>query len=456
MDSTQQGKQFVRDIIKKAHVKLSDFLNYTDFHLTRAQQLLVASKNELQKYLEDRNKLINEIDQKEYEIDQLRNKMNQLTGSNMDELFSLQKQINDKMKLLSQSEKKLRQTEKKLSQFEYQSRQIEKEKVRAIEERNQIKHEFDELNKNLTSLKKDILLKEEEIKELQDHQANSQDIQKAEKLLTDLLEEKHIAESVLETVQSNLKDKMLEVSSLTTKLNELNEKIKLKEQEVIVQLEEIRQLEDKIENQDKERHFLEKQYDESILELSLYKEDYERMSIELNNMKERSVLNDEELKNAINEKNLEIENLNAILENTQDKLNAAESIRLDLTDQEKEIIKVLQIEYEPRFRSLYSQSDFQHEFLNDFYVLNPSDRLKVEACIVNLNYNFQQNSHKVRPNPVKAGNKNIWEYPFADTGRIYFLRENDRVLFYRISRTKNGKGRLDQKRVISWLKEKAN
>lgn len=85
----------------------------------------------------------------------------------------------------------------------------------------------------------------------------------------------------------------------------------------------------------------------------------------------------------------------------------------------------------------------------------PSDRLRVEACIVNLNFNYDHHMYKVRPNTVKTkANTTINEYPFGHdkVGRIYFKRENGKVNFYRISRTKNGKGNLDQDRVIEWLK----
>jgi hypothetical protein len=110
-------------------------------------------------------------------------------------------------------------------------------------------------------------------------------------------------------------------------------------------------------------------------------------------------------------------------------------------------------EYEPRFRTLYDQCNIEREFYSDFFSLIPSSRLKVEACIVNLNFHYDQNMAKVRPNTEKTNRgTTIDEYPFGREGRIYFRKDNRTVNFYRISTNKNGKGKLDQARVIAWLK----
>lgn len=120
-----------------------------------------------------------------------------------------------------------------------------------------------------------------------------------------------------------------------------------------------------------------------------------------------------------------------------------------------EELRILKHEYEPRFQTLYRDCYLHEAFFNDFFLLTPSDRLKVEACIVNLNFNYALNISKVRPNTVKT-NKGLTlnEYPFGvgNTGRIYFRKNQGKVHFFRISRTKNGRGRLDQKKVIAWLK----
>ena len=121
-----------------------------------------------------------------------------------------------------------------------------------------------------------------------------------------------------------------------------------------------------------------------------------------------------------------------------------------------EALQILEQEYEPRFRTLYKECNIHSEFYRDFFSLIPSDRLRVEACIVNLNFNFQLHMSKIRPNTVKTNHgTTIYEYPFGQdrVGRIYFNKDKGSVNFYRISRTKNGKGKLDQDRVIAWLKK---
>lgn len=119
-------------------------------------------------------------------------------------------------------------------------------------------------------------------------------------------------------------------------------------------------------------------------------------------------------------------------------------------------MKILEQEYEPRFAELYKNCIFHKEFFRDFFTLIPSDRLRVEACIVNLTYRYEENAHKIRPNNVRTNRKlTINEYPFGQDhlGRIYFKKRNHQVEFYRISRTKNGKGDLNQQQVIAWLQK---
>lgn len=185
-----------------------------------------------------------------------------------------------------------------------------------------------------------------------------------------------------------------------------------------------------------------------------YREQYHSGLLELEEFHEKLHQREEEHLGELIDSGDKIDRLEKNLLDKRNELAIQKEMQGEPAIISSEALEVLEQEYEPRFDTLYKESVFNPEFFRDFFTLIPSDRLRVEASIVNLNYNYDLHTPKVRPHSVKTRGGSLNEYPFGRdrVGRIYFNKDKGKVNFYRISRTKSGRGKLDQKRVIAWLK----
>jgi len=89
----------------------------------------------------------------------------------------------------------------------------------------------------------------------------------------------------------------------------------------------------------------------------------------------------------------------------------------ELNEEER---KILEREFEPRFRKIYPNMKFTKQFFNDFFHLTVSDRIKAELCIAQLHYQFHTAISKVRPNTVDTKIGAVWNTLFRKKEEFIF------------------------------------
>ncbi|QNK87234.1 hypothetical protein H7992_18805 [Sporosarcina sp. resist] len=343
------------------------------------------------------------------------------------------------------------------------------EKDQALSERNWLKSEYDHLQVIMKDnvVKQELLTAElEELKRSQETFETPADIPNFDTSFYEKIEgkkeeidrlnrENKVHEMKFKELESRLMEKVRLVSELSGLLQIVQSELDKNEQEIMglqkfnhAQVQEI----------DKGKILSYELKQEMIIlqaKSASHEEEYNIALMEYESIKEMIRQVDDDYLQSIVESDEKIKRMENDLLNEQNNLAIERGNNGEPSEISIETLEILEQEYEPRFETLYRESVFQPEFFKDFYTLVPSDRLRVEASIVNLNYYFDLHASKIRPNEVATRKATkILEYPFGhdNIGRIYFKRAANRIQFYRISRTKNGKGKLNQDRVIDWLK----
>lgn len=332
------------------------------------------------------------------------------------------------------------------------------EKMRFMNERNFLRSEYDHLQ----------VIIEQNLKQKSELEQELNLLKNSDQLHTNtkIAELTQAIESLSDENQKNkvnLENRKVELVEKMKQLSTNNQLLITSQKELSVKEDVIKSLEIDLEQSlNMQNLFLDertqmklemqKQYhliEENRLELDMINSEKDEIKLQLDELNEVYMTDLETAESEVNR-------LKEKLTNEQNNLAIEMEENGSPQKMDAETLRILEQEYEPRFNTLYKDCVLSKEFYSDFFMLIPSDRLKVEACIVNLNNHYERSMAKVRPNSVQASSGlRINEYPFGSDhiGRIYFKRTNGKINFYRISRTKNGKGHLDQKRVIAWLQK---
>ncbi|WP_456276558.1 hypothetical protein [Bacillus sp. AK128] len=483
-------KKFFEDVSKEVVPKvkqslqigqklLSSILNKVDSELTKTIKILIEKQDKIKQFIQDKDLLLKEIERKEFEVSQLREQINHIKSqSQNDQLDSLRDELNHKLDDLLNSQHRYYELESKIEAEQKRVEELVLDKQNIERDRNALKARYEKIKVTLADNRNKTNQLEKEIKDLQERQlhyetlldksVSNEEIQKYEQLLKDMQREyeskiegqmllkdefDRVTQEQKEMEQSLLK-KMTEITKLSNELNasiltleetkkektSLKSKLQTKEKALkqskkqILTLQEelvkLKQLQDTYElkyqtalqDYEKERDKLAKNYEDFTNDMALYEE--------------------------------RIQDLQNELIDKQNEIAIAKAENGEAEDLSEEEYKIMEREFEPRFNNLYKNCKFHPEFLSDFFRITPSDRLKVEVVIMNLNYHYDVTTSNVRKNPIKTKTSTILEYPFGtdSVGRIYFNKENHTVHLYRLSRTKNGRGKLTQDHVIEWLK----
>lgn len=454
-------KPLINKLLERGVGWLSNLISATDHSLTKASIFLQKKGKEIEDYMIDRGKLLSAIQLAQNEIDSLRSVIDENNIEQTENMLLLHEKLEQRTEELLNNQQQLSKLHKSVEKSKNTISELSVEKEQAVNDRKLLRSEYN----NLQNIINDNLMKQEELKDeiasLKTNvitgqiNPNQHQIREHEDRIEYLQQENIDYEKRYTDIQEQLKEKMSLVVQLNGQLQQAEIEINEKQSQVIILEQKAKDFQGEIRNYSLQTKKLKKDLARNKVEMKTQKQKSEELyvlinelSIKLNNTDlkylENMIKTDEEIK--VLKNNLLDEQNNLAIEKER---NGAPA---EITP---EALRVLEQEYEPRFQTLYQSSFLHDEFYRDFFSMIPSDRLRVEACIVNLNFNYDQHMYKVRPNTVKTrASTTINEYPFGHDkiGRIYFKRDNGKVNFYRISRTKNGKGSLDQERVIEWLK----
>lgn len=164
----------------------------------------------------------------------------------------------------------------------------------------------------------------------------------------------------------------------------------------------MQQAEEKLKQKENEISDLQALLTKKNIELKEQQKDYYKIQNEMNDISHKINENEQYVELAVSEmkrlesqlSQMEEEYIQEIilleeeLDKKQEELAMERAENGEPYEISAETFDVLEQEYEPRFKTLYKNSVFHDKFYKDFYSLVPSDRLKIEAAIANLNYHF--------------------------------------------------------------------
>ncbi|WP_409252105.1 hypothetical protein V1502_18730 [Bacillus sp. SCS-153A] len=483
-------KNFIEDVkndlvpimkgtLKAGQYILSNLLNRIDSDLTKMINVLKEKQQNLKQYLIDRDELLKQIEGKHQEAERLKEQINKVKReADSQQLGQLRKELNMKLDELIGSQKKYFDLEEKIKKEENKTKQLLQDKLSIENDRNKIKSKYDKLQKILKENREKTTQLESQIHELKQKETHLQEqIKKAEskaqveelkKSLRDLqgiynqkIKEQNGLEKEIEEYQREFKELEKQLIQKVTELSKISKELHSVNMALSKSEEEKKNLKTSLETNEKSLKKSTEQMnklEQEVSRLQYLEGEYEKKYSLA--MKEVKVIEDQlaaSQETAINEMAAYEEQIESLQREIIDKQNEVAMTRAEngeaqeLSIEEREI---MEREFEPRFKVLYKGCKFYPEFYSDFFRVTPSDRLKIEAAIVQLNYNFELTMTNVRPKPIKTKTNTILEFPFGSdaAGRIYFQKQNHIIHLYRISRTKNGKGRLTQNNVIEWIK----
>jgi chromosome segregation ATPase len=473
-DKTKEMAPKVKHTFKKGHKMLVSIFNKIDFDLTRTIRILRDKQERLKQFIINRENMVREIERKENEVNQLREQIYSLkNSSNSEQLDVLRMELSNKLDDLLTSQQKYYELESKIEEEQKKVSLLIRDKQKLEQDRNSLKLRYDNVKtkfnankkktKNLEQELNELKIKEIHYEELLHKSTSKEELQHYEKQLEELQKQFNIKNTEYESIitennqfkqdQIELEQRLLQkMSSLSKLSNELNSanialqhiqeeknmiktKLQTKEKDLKAANLKITKLEVEVKQLKQLEKEYEHKYDTALKEMkkaeSLLGEYQEDFSNDMISYEERL----QELQNELVDK--------------QNELSIVKAEKGEAENLSQEEKRVLEREFEPRFNVLYKNCCFHPEFLSDFFHITPSDRLKVEAAIVQLNYNYGQAVTNIRPSCIRARRNKILEYPFGtdSVGRIYFHI----VHLHRLSRTKNGRGKLTQDNVIEWL-----
>lgn len=470
----------VKQSLQKGHKFLSRLLNNMDFDLTNAIKILKDKQEKIKQFIQHKDHLMREIERKEFVVSQLREQINLIKGhSNFKQLDYLRNELNHKLDDLLNSQRSYYELETKIEAEQKKVEELVDDKQKLERDRNTLKLKYEKTKETLVENKSKTEKLEKEMMELQEKQlhyetqlqnsASKEEVKKHEQLLKNLQQEYEVklaeqnflkdeyekAKKLQKEMEQSLLQKMLEITKITNELiganltledikkEKADLKFKLQSNELVLKQSknQIVRLEEEMEGLKKSKETYEAKYQVAIQESEKIRADLDNNYKEFTN---EMVIYEER-----------IQDLQSELIDKQNEIAIAKVENGEADGLSEEEHNIMEREFEPRFNILYKNCQFYPEFLSDFFRITPSDRLKVEVVIMNLNYNYNITISNVRPKTIRTKSTTILEHPFGtdSVGRIYFNKKNHTVHLFRLSRTKNGRGRLTQDNVIEWLKK---
>ncbi len=469
----------VKSVLDKGQKFFLKFINRVDYNLTKTLEVLREKQSQLKQYFIERDDLLKQMERKEKEVDYLKNQMELLrSNSQTKELDELRKELNVKLDDLLKTQKTYFELENKIVEEQEKVNKLTTTKQKLEKERNVIKSKYDQLK---VTIEENVSQKESlqrEIDELREKEVHY------EKLLQGSIsnEDKIEYENTLVKLKSESEAKSIELAKRIQRYNQLKGEYKDLERTLLSKVSEISQLNTSLNkigrelekaNTDKkyyrdELHSKEEslngskqkivQLQEKIEQLKMverqYTEQYNLAVSEADALRQKWKQDEKGFYMIMDDYEDKIQRLKNELLDHQNELAIARAEHAEPEELNKEEKEILEREFQPRFSTLYKNCFFHEEFFRDFFHVTPSDRLKIESIIALLNNNYDQVVSNIRKNSIKTNSEIILEYPFQtdSAGRIYLNKKNNLIYFYRISRTKNGKGKLTQANVIEWLK----
>lgn len=447
--------EFFSKLAGKSYGWLSRLLNRTDHTLTKVMEYVGEKKATLDQYLIDRTTLLASIENAHHEVDRLKKEIDETKQDYESRRVSLLEKLAEQTENLMSYQKEYAALEKAAEQSKLALSQVEQEKENAVHERNFLKSEYDHLKTIIDTKTEELAAFRSALDVLKSSSSSTdEEIEAKEKQIIEL--EYYYREQLhaMGKLQEQLTEKMKEVAKLSGQLQKLETLVEKQDEQAILLKHQITKVQSDLEKE--QAAFQSLKYTLVLTEEKMKrKERQAREAEQLASLLEQELLEKERLfKSNMDDAADELIRLEEELMDVQNKAAEERAKYAEQINISPEVLETLQQEYEPRFKVLYTNSVFTSNFFNDFYSLNPSERLKVEATIVRLNTNFDVTMSSVRPKTVRTGGrKALLEFEFGQdkAGRIYFRKDDGKVHFYRLSRTKNG-GRLSQKHVIEWLK----
>lgn len=465
--------------IEKGQKFISSILNKVDFDLTKTIEILKGKQEKIKQFVQDKETLLREIEKKEFEVKQLREQISYFKNHYPSEqLDYLRLELNQKLDDLLHTQRNYDELEAKIENEQKKVETLLTEKQTLEFDRNSIKSKYERTKATLVENESKTVQLEKELQKLQEKQyqyetllQNSISKEEIKKYVQEIqhiqqeyevkiLEQNHLLEEneqiqlEKKEIEQSLLQKMLEITKISNELNGVTQALSNRNKEKTA-------LKAKLKKSQKELAQSKFQIASLEEEMKLLKEAeaevdqrYQAALLETEKARASLVQNYNEFTNEMASYEERIQRLQNELVDKQNEIAIAKAENGEADDLSEEEQKIMEREFAPRFQILYKNCEFHPEFLKDFYRITPSDRLKAEVVIMNLNYHFDITMTNVRPHPIKTKKTTILEHPFGtdSVGRIYFNKENQRVHLYRLSRTKNGRGKLTQENVIEWLK----
>lgn len=470
----------IKDMSSKSVQFLSSFFNKMDDKLAITLQTLKEQQQRLNDYIQRYIYVQKEISTKQQLIQQLQSQIDLLSQQQDDaEINALRTQLSQMidrhveqqqqyLKLLE----KIRQFEEKISTLTAEKHAVELERIHL---RNQYNTAIQKLNSHRTKLAKlnDTLhtmqQREQHLQILIQQTTSKVEIEKYEAELAAVkqayVETTTDKEALIETIEQHeqqekelqqaLLEKVSVIGQLTKQLSETTQQVQLEKDEKAKRLYELMTVEQQLVEQNEQLKHAEQQLQQLIDEKQQLQLEIKHHQNDLQTALELSVEKEQELHQNKRLAEQKIQSLSVQLLDAQNDIAIAKAKASESHALSDEDVQLLDQKIKPRFQHLYANCTFEELFFKDLLQLIPSEQIKVEKAIAEIAYQYDLMQAKLRPHPIKTATRTFLEYPFSanHAGRIYFIRTGNQFQFFRLSRAKNGAGRLTQQNVIAWLQK---
>ncbi|HLS20266.1 MAG TPA: hypothetical protein VK056_01220 [Bacillota bacterium] len=435
-------------------------LSQTDEVIAKTLHLLKEKRVDFDEYIKKRDKLSNELTEKEAEITRLQNYINKLNNEQKDEMFHIYERFHLRSDELLTLQHKYFTARKDINNFRKKIDKLNNEKEKIIPERNWLKIEHDHLQGVLKENDTSVATLKEQLLDLKNKQSNSNDtgtlqqkIVEKENEINILTNERSLLQHKINELRPSLLKKMKDLTRITNELEKIKEQINEKYKQIDKLQLTIAEQSEKLVKHKHENQIVVHQFEKEKQKIKAYEEKLKKEKNDVAILKNLLVEADKEYKASVEKRDNIINKLNEQLVDTKNNFVMTDECQEKPVSVSVEALKVLNEENKLRFNQLYKNCVFMPSFFADYFSMGIRQRMEVEEYIAKLNFDYEKSIVNEREHTITVKNGIIIEIPFGNTGKIYIDRNNEgKVIFHRISTTKNGKGNLNQQKVINWLK----
>ena len=470
----------IKETSKKSYQYIAKLMQRIDTDLNLTIQTLKDGQEKLKEYMKTLDQLRKQMNDKQQEVDTLKQQIDALKEQvPAEQLQQWQDELNTKVKELLESQQKYIQLEKTIKEKQRAVDKLLLEKQQLEEERKKLRAQYEQTQKSLLESEKRMAALQAEIDHLKEKECQLQQQMEQSVNEAEIAELQQTLEQLAQEIALKHKDEQNlqhEISKITAENEELKQALLQKVTEVAHISRDLTTTLEQMNLVETEKAHIEQQLSHKQQQLQHAQSQLAQLQTTIAQAKELEAALEKQLHQSFHDlhaiQTLFATQENGYIEEIEKHESQIEQLKNELTTQQNAFAiasaenahpenlseneqKLLEKEYEPRFNLLYKNCTFYEEFYNDFTQITSAERLRVEASIAQLSNHFDEAILKVRPHSVQTNTQNILEYPFQSdsAGRIYFNRKDNKIHFYRISRTKNGRGKLTQTNVIEWLKK---